>query len=48
MGAGNVHTGFWSGDLMERDHLEDLGVDRRIVLKWTFKKWDREACNKFL
>jgi hypothetical protein len=26
-GKGEVHIGLWLGDLMERDHLEDLGVD---------------------
>jgi hypothetical protein len=35
-----VHTGFWWGDLRERDHLEYVGIDRRIILKWIFKKWD--------
>jgi len=26
-----VHTGFWWGDLSERDHLEDLGVDEDSI-----------------
>jgi hypothetical protein len=34
-----VHTGFWWGNLREGDHLEDLGIDGGIVLKWIFKKW---------
>jgi hypothetical protein len=35
-----VHAEFWSGNLRERDHLEDPSVDGRIILKWTFRKWD--------
>jgi hypothetical protein len=34
----DVHTGFWWANLRERDHLEDLNVDRSIILKLIFKK----------
>jgi hypothetical protein len=38
-----VHAGFWWGNLRERDHLEYLGVDGRVILKRIFKKWIGEA-----
>jgi hypothetical protein len=31
MGRGEVYTGFWWGNLRERDHLEDQGIDERII-----------------
>jgi hypothetical protein len=34
-----VHAGMWWGDPRE-DHLENRGVDERIVSRWNFKKWD--------
>ena len=38
-----MYTGFWWEDLRERDHLEDPGIDRRMILKWIFKKLDGES-----
>jgi hypothetical protein len=32
MGGGQVHTVFRWGNLKERDHLEDLGMDGKIIL----------------
>jgi len=35
-----AYSGFWCGNLRERDHLRDPGVDERIILRWIFRKWD--------
>jgi hypothetical protein len=35
-----VHRGFWWGNPKERDHLEEWGIDWRILLKWIFMKGD--------
>ena len=34
-----AYTGFWWGNLKERDRLGDLGLDGRTVLRRIFKKW---------
>jgi len=39
MGRREVCTGVWSGNLRERDHLEDPDVDGRIILSWIFRTW---------
>jgi len=42
-GKTEVYTGFWWGNLIERAHLEDQSLDRRIILKWIFRNYDVEA-----
>jgi hypothetical protein len=59
MGRGEVCTVFWWGNLRERDHWGDAGVDERIILRWIFRKWgggidwielvqDRGSCQAFV
>ena len=36
--SGEAYIGFWWGDLRERDHLADPGVDGRKILSWIFRK----------
>jgi len=43
MGEGRVVYRFWWGNLKERDHLGDPGVDGSIkmdLLRWISRKWD--------
>jgi hypothetical protein len=30
----------WCGNLREGNHLEDTGVDGRVIFEWIFGKWD--------
>jgi hypothetical protein len=42
MGRGEVYTGFFGGNLRERDHWGDPSIDVMIilVLRWIFRDWD--------
>ena len=42
-----MYTGFWWGNLRVRDHLGDPGIYGRILLRWTFRKWDVGACSTY-
>jgi len=33
-----MYTGFWWGNLRERNHLEDLVVGGKIIIRWIFRK----------
>ena len=37
-GRVEVRSEFWSRNLRERDHLEDPGIDGRIILRWILGK----------
>jgi hypothetical protein len=43
--VGEGYTGFWWGNLKETDHLKELGVDGRIMLKWIFERLDGGSIN---
>jgi hypothetical protein len=45
VGRGDVHTGFWWGNLRKGDYFENLGVDGRIILKWNFVRWYGGICS---
>jgi len=40
LGRGEAYAGFWYRNLREREHLDDPGVDGKIILRWLFRKWD--------
>jgi len=42
IGKGEAYTEFWWGNLRERGHRGDPGVDGNIILRFIFKKWNVE------
>jgi hypothetical protein len=38
LGREEVHKRYWWGNLKERDHMEDLGVDAKKILKFIINK----------
>jgi len=45
--SGEVCPRFWCGDLRERDHIEDTGVNGRIIFrKWDVWVWTGSICLK--
>jgi hypothetical protein len=41
-GGKEVHRGLWCGNLIERDHVEDLSLNGRIALRLVYKIWNGE------
>ena len=37
LGRGEIGAGFWLGNVKKRDDLEDLGIERKTILKWILK-----------
>ena len=35
-----MYIGFCWGNMRERDHLGETGVDGKIILRWIFRKLD--------
>ena len=34
------YTGCWSEELRKTAHLDNLGIDGKIISKWSFKMWN--------
>jgi len=39
-GREELHGGFWCGNMRERDHMEDSGVDGSFISRWICGLWD--------
>jgi hypothetical protein len=42
-GTVEMYRGFWRINMSERNHLEDPGMDGRIIIRWIIRKLDVRA-----
>jgi len=47
-GRKELHARFLVWKREGKNHLRDLGLDVRIILQWTLKKFDRRAWTGFV
>ena len=43
MGERRCVYSIWWGNLRERNHLGDPGIEGKIILRWIFRKWNVEG-----
>jgi hypothetical protein len=48
MGERGMELGSQWGNLNERDHVKDLRVESKIILKWILRKYDDRAWSEFI
>jgi hypothetical protein len=47
-GRTEMDTGFWLGTMKESDHLEDIGVEATIILKWMLNRYDGRTWTRLI
>jgi hypothetical protein len=47
MGEIKIHVKVWFRHLKERDHLEDLLIGGKVILRWTSRELVVKVCTAF-
>jgi hypothetical protein len=43
-----MHTDLWFNEPEGNDHYEDVGIDKRIILKCILKEWDENMWTGYI